>query len=124
MRQIQTIGDRQAGVIVGDRQADRDLAVVLLAELATVLPRHADRMRALLGNAGVVDDQRADRAVPLDDRQHAGAHRGEHRVIRPVGLGYEVMQRLMRRLHPPRLHPRRHRLDALAIAGQQQSRTV
>ena len=61
MRQIQAIGDRQAGVIVGDRQADRNLAVVLLAELTAVLPRHADRVVALLRNAGVVDDPGADR---------------------------------------------------------------
>jgi len=34
------------------------------------------------------------------------------------------MQRLMRRLHAPGLHPRGHRLDALAIAGQQQSGAI
>jgi hypothetical protein len=81
-------------------------------------------MLAFLGYPGVVDDQRPDRAVPLDDGQHLGAHRREHHVVRPVGLRYEVMQRLMRSLHASRLHPRSYRLDALAIAGQQQSRTV
>jgi hypothetical protein len=111
-------------VIIGGRQAHNDLAVVLLAKLSTVLPRHTDRMLAFLGYAGVVDDQRPDRAVPLDDGQHAGAHRREYRIIRPVGLRYEVMQRLMRSLHASRLHARSYRLDALAIARQQKPRTV
>jgi len=124
MREIETIGNRQAGVIIGDRQADSDLAVILFAKLSTVLPCHTNRMLALFGYAGVVDDQRPDRAVPLYDGQHVGAHCGEHHVIRPVGLRYEMMQRLMRSLHASRLHTRSDRLDALAITGQQQSRTV
>ncbi len=52
--------------MIGDRQRHRDLAIVLLAELAAILPRHADRMPALLGKAGVVDDPGLDRPVPLD----------------------------------------------------------
>jgi hypothetical protein len=111
-------------VIVGNRQADRHLAVVLLAELAAVLPRHADRVLALLGHAGVIDDQRSDLASPLDDGQDTGAHRREHRVIGPIGLGHEVMERLVRGLYPPRLHARGHRFDAFALARQQQPRTI
>ena len=68
--QIEPIGDRQAGVLVRHRQRHRDLAVVLLAELAAVLPRHADRMLALLGDAGVVDDPGPDRRLLLNRRQH------------------------------------------------------
>jgi len=68
------------------------LAVILLAKLSTVLPRHTDRMLAFLGYAGVVDDQRPDRAVPLNQGQQAGAHRREHRVVRPISLCYEVVQ--------------------------------
>jgi hypothetical protein len=125
MREIETIGNRQAGVTIGGRQAHSDLAVILLAELSTILSCHGDQVLAFLGYAGVVDDQRPDRAVPLHDGKHAGAHRHEHRAARPVGLCYEVMQRLMRRrLHTFRLHARSHRLDAVAIAGQQESRTV
>jgi hypothetical protein len=40
-------------MVVGDRQADGDLAVLLLAELAAILPRDADGVLALLGKAGV-----------------------------------------------------------------------
>src|SRR5580692_12229738 len=44
MREIETIGNRQAGVIIGSRQAHRHLAAILLAKLSTVLPCHADRV--------------------------------------------------------------------------------
>src|SRR5271170_2675096 len=47
MREIETIGNRQAGMIIGGRQAHSDLAVILLAKLSTVLPCHTDRMLAL-----------------------------------------------------------------------------
>jgi hypothetical protein len=122
--QVELVGDRQAGVVVGHRQADRDLAIVLLAELPAILPRHADRLRALLGVAGVVDDPGVDRAVLLDGWQHLAAHRGQHRLVRPVRLGDQMMQRLLRRLHPLRLQPGRHRLDALALTRQQQPGAV
>ena len=118
------MGDGQAGVVGCKRQRDGDLAVILLAEVAAVLPGDADRMHAFLRNAGVVDHPAADPAAPLDDRQHMGAHGGQQRVVGPVRLGDEMMQRLVRRLDTPRLHARRHRLDALAGAGQQQARAV
>src|SRR5215475_4247931 len=63
-RQIEPIGDRQAGVTVGDRQRHRHLAVGLLAELPAVLMMHPDRMRAFLGKPCVVDDPSFDRATP------------------------------------------------------------
>lgn len=53
-------------MLVGDREADGDLAVVLLVELAAVLPCDADGMPALLGEASVVDDPGLDRPVLLD----------------------------------------------------------
>src|SRR6266478_2459736 len=49
LRQIQAISHRQACVVIGKRQRHRDLAVVLLADLATVLPRHPHRVAPLLG---------------------------------------------------------------------------
>ena len=36
-------------MVVGDRQAHRDLAIILLSQLTTVLPRHADRMSSFFG---------------------------------------------------------------------------
>jgi hypothetical protein len=48
-RQIEPIGDRQAGMMVGDRQRHRHLAIGLLGEQPAVLMIHPDRMRAFLG---------------------------------------------------------------------------
>ena len=81
LRQIQPTRNRQAGMVVSERQRDGDLTVVLLAELAAILPGDAHRVRALLGNAGVVDHPAADRAAPLDQRQHAGAHGGKDGIV-------------------------------------------
>lgn len=39
-RQMELIGNRQARLAGGNRQTDRDLAVVVLAELAAILPRN------------------------------------------------------------------------------------
>src|SRR6476661_6992610 len=68
-RQIQAPGDRQARRMIGQRQADRNLTVVPLAELAAILTRHPDRMASLLRKAGVVDDPGFDRAAAFDNRQ-------------------------------------------------------
>src|SRR5262249_19222668 len=81
MREIETIGDRQAAVIIGGRQAHNDLAVILLAKMATLLPCHTDGMFAFLSHPSVDGDQRPDRTVPLDGGQHAGAHCREHCVV-------------------------------------------
>ena len=84
LRQIQPIGHRQAGGVVGNRQRHRHLTIGLLAELPAILMLHADRMLALLGESGVVDDPRLDRPVLLDRRQHQLAHLGQHLLVRPA----------------------------------------
>jgi hypothetical protein len=45
-RQIQSIGDRQTGMMVGDRQRHRHLTIGLLAELPAILMMHPHRMPA------------------------------------------------------------------------------
>jgi hypothetical protein len=81
-------------------------------------------VRSLLGDAGVIDHPAADRSAPLHNRQHPQTNRGEQRLVGPVCLGHEVMQRLMRCLHAPRFNASSHRLDALAGARQQQAGAV
>ncbi len=54
--QIQAVGDGQTSVPRGHRQADGHLAVILLAGLAAILSRYADRMSSLFRKPGVVDD--------------------------------------------------------------------
>ena len=49
--------------MIGNRQRHRHLAIGLLAELTAILVVHADRMLALLGERGVVDDPRLNRSA-------------------------------------------------------------
>src|SRR6516164_9631768 len=53
---IQLPGNWQAAALRRDRQAHGDLAVILFAQLPTVLPRYADRMLAFLREARVVNN--------------------------------------------------------------------
>ena len=68
------------------------LAVVLLAQLAAVLPRDADRVLALFREAGVIDDRGLDRAECFDLRQRHLTHFGQHSLIGPGGDGDEMQQ--------------------------------
>src|SRR3954470_20684080 len=49
LRQIETIGDGQAGRAIGERERHGHLAIVLFAELAAGLTRDPDRVPALFG---------------------------------------------------------------------------
>jgi hypothetical protein len=124
LRQIQTVGHRQARAVIGKRQRHRDLAVILLAELAAILPCHANRVLALLRKAGVVDDPRFNRPLTLDRRQHHLAHLGQNPRVRPGRVADEMQQRLMLRCRPPRRGNRRHRLNALALARHDQAEAI
>ncbi len=123
-RQIQPIGHRQAGMRVGNRKRDCDLAIVLLAELTTILSGYTDRMAALLRKAGIVDDPGLDRPTAQDHRQHHLPHFGQHLLIRPATLADKVQQRLMLRRGSLRRRHRSDRFHALASAGHQQPRAI
>jgi hypothetical protein len=115
--QVEFKGNRQAGQVIGDRQRHSDLAVLLLAQLAAILAGHANRVRALLGKARVVDDPGSAQAVSLEGRQYLLTHGGEHGCVAPRCCGDEVMQCLMQAGHVGRVEAGCHRLDALALAG-------
>ena len=110
--------------MMGDRQRDGHLAIVLLAELPAILPRHPDRMGALLGKPCVVDDQGLDRPAPLHRRHDQIAHLRQNPLVRPRRLTDEVQERLMLRRNFSRRGDRRHRLDALALPRHQQPETI
>jgi hypothetical protein len=93
---------------------------VLLAARVSDLSAYATKMRVSLLLANPVQH----RPMPLDRRQHLGPHRGQNRRIVPVRLGHDVVQRLMFGLHMGGVEPHRHRLDALALTGQQQAGAV
>ena len=117
--QIKLIGDRQAGIVIGQRQRHRHLAVILLAELAAILPGYPDRVPPLLGKAGVVDDPGFDRPAALDRPPHQLAYFGQHRRVRPRRVSNKMEQRLMLRSDLCWCRHRCHRFDTLALNRHQ-----
>ena len=99
------------------------MAVVLLAQHPAVLAGHANRVLALLRESRVINDPPAAQAE-VHLRHDPLAHTAKQFLIRPVGLGHEMMQRLMPRAGVQRINPRRHRLHTLARQGQHQPRAV
>ena len=122
--EIEPIGDRQTRMMIGDRERHGDLAVVRLAQPPAILPRHADRMRTLLLKPCVVDDPGFDASLHRKRRRCKFANLRQHRLVRPRRLPNKVQQRLMRRRGARRRHHRSDRLDALALAGHQQTGAI
>src|SRR5258707_15508173 len=90
--QIKTIGDGQASVMIGNRKRHGNLTIVLLAELAAILPRNPDRMPPLLGESCVIDDPSFDWAVPHDSRQDHLANFGQDLLVTPVAFTDKMQQ--------------------------------
>ncbi len=109
---------------IGQRQRHRDLTIVLLAKLPAILPRHPDRMPALLGKARIVDDPSLDRSMPLNRRQNHLPHFRKDLLVRPASLPNKMQQRLMLSGGPFRRRRRRHRLNALALDRRQQADAI
>ena len=90
-----------------ERRRRRDLAIGDLAQRATVLARDADRVRALFGKAGPVEDQ--DAAPFRNDRSQATPD--------PARVPRRVRDEVLKGLVRDRLgHARQHRLHRLALA--------
>src|SRR6202034_3265956 len=122
--QIQSVGHRQAALMGGHRETHRYLAVVLLAQLAAILPGYTDRVAALLRKPGVIDDPGLDWFVSGDRWQHSLTHTGQHRLIRPGCLRHKMQQRLVLRRSSLRRSHCRQWFDALATLGGQQPDTI
>ena len=108
----------------GQRQTHRYLTVVLLAHLAAILPGHTDRMTALLGKPGVVDDPRLNRLIAGDRWQDTFAYPRQYRLIGPGCLRHKVEQRLVLRCGSLRRSHCRQWFDTLAALGRQQPDTI
>ncbi len=64
--------------MVGHRQGDGDLAIVLLAELTAILTRYPYRVPALLRKPRIIDDPRLDRPAAFNHRQDQLTNLGEN----------------------------------------------
>src|SRR4051794_10444299 len=95
---------------------------------ATSLSRSAgcspNAHRIFLGKPGVVDDPGFDRAAAFDNRQDQLLYPAENPLVRPRRVGDEMQQRLVLGRDPGRCRYRRDRLDALALARQQQAQAI
>jgi len=79
---------------------------------------------SLLRDARVVDDPGCHRCVSLERDQGEADGGVEDDLVIPRRVRDEMVERLMARSHMPRVDPRCHRLDALAIAREHQPRQV
>ena len=101
-----------------------DLAIVLLAELTAILPRHAHGMAALLWKACIIDDPGFNLPVLFEDGKRELANLAQNGLIGPGRLAHEMQKRLMLRRNPRRRRNCGQRLNALALAAGKQARTV
>jgi hypothetical protein len=122
--QIQSVGHRQATQMGGHRETHRHLAVVLLAQLAAVLPGYTHRVAAFLRKARVIHDPALDRFVSSDRWQHALTYAAQYRLIRPGCLRHQMQQRLVLRGGSLRRGHRRQWFHALSTLRRQQPDTV
>jgi hypothetical protein len=118
LRQEQAQADADRHLSPGQGERDQRLAVRPLAQLAAVLPFDPDRVLALLDQGGVVDHQHRVRPA---DQPVGGLHQLVLQRGRRPGRGRDEVVQLLRVAWG---HPRRHRLDALALAGQDQALEV
>ena len=79
--------------MIGDRKADRDLTIVLLAEPPAILPRHAHRVDSLLGKAGIINNPGLDRPAAFNRRQNQFAYLRQHRLVGPLRLTDDKVQK-------------------------------
>jgi hypothetical protein len=70
LRQIKTPCDGKTGMMIGDRERYRCLAVGLFTQLPAILMRHPNRMLPLLRYGCVVDDPCCNRLLPRQRRQY------------------------------------------------------
>ena len=73
-----------------DRQRNSDLAIVLLAELAAILPRYSNRVLAFLRKTCVIDDEGFDRAVLFEQGKRQLPNLAQKSLIRPARLAHKM----------------------------------
>ena len=101
-------------------EEDPDLAVVLFAEPAVVLPVHAGTVLPLLGETALVDHpDRADRAADSGGDQVVGEHGLDLGLDVALVPGGDVDELLQRR-HPTVADVQGNRLDTLALGADHQ----
>ena len=91
----------------------------MFADLTAVLPGYAYRVLSLFGKTGVIHDPCHHRTIPLHGGKHLLPYLPQHLLVIPRRICYQVMQRLVHATNIVRRQTCSHRLNALAIPGQQ-----
>lgn len=117
-RQVQPMGHRQAGSLIGHRDAHRHLPVALLVQHAAVLPR-PHRALALPRKARVLDDPEAASQEVLLPR-HPLADPPPYLAFELLGLRQKVMRRMMPSAPVHAIDKGRHRPYCLTRQRQHQ----
>src|SRR5262249_14943867 len=120
LRQIEIESNRQRRQLVRKSERHSDLAILQLAQLATVLPLDADRMLTAFGKSSIVNNPAFDFAQVKQYRQSVLANHAQERTIIPGCDRDEVMQRLMFGADTRGINPRGNRLYAFSLALQEQ----
>jgi hypothetical protein len=94
-RQVEFVGDGEAGGYRADGEANGDLAVALFADLAAVLPGDANGVFAFLGEARIVEDPGGDGRAGGHLGQNVVADGSEEKLVVPWRYGDDVVKGLM-----------------------------
>ena len=120
-------GDRKAGGVGADREADGQLAVVLFADLSAVLPGDADGEFAFFRKTSIVGHPGGDRRTggPLrQDGVDVVADGLKEDLVIPGRYGDDVMQGLVSTLPIIRVKPGGHGYQAIALSRQEEAGAV
>jgi hypothetical protein len=123
-RHIEFVGDGEAGGGRADGEANGDLAVVLFADLAAVLPGNADGVLAFLREAGIVDDPGRDRRSRGHQGKDVLTNGLEEELVIPGRYGDDVMQGLMSAPDIVGVETGGHGFHAFAFSGQKEAEAV
>jgi hypothetical protein len=93
--QVEVAGDRHAGRLGGQRQADQRLAVGRRADQTRILDGDPNRMLAALEQGRVIDDPVLNGAALLHHRHDPTEHPLSHGAVLPTGFADEMLDRLV-----------------------------
>ncbi len=117
-------GDRKAGGVGADREADGQLAVVLFADLSAVLPGDADGEFAFFRRTSIVDDPGGNGMAAGHFREDVLADGLEEELVIPGRYGDDMVQGLVSALDMIRVKTGGHGFHAFAPSGQEEAEAV
>jgi hypothetical protein len=97
-RQVALVGDRKAGGVGADREADGSLAVFVFADLSAALPGDADGQFTFVRKTSIVDDPGGNGMAAGHFREDVLADGLEQELVVPGRYGDDMVQGLVNEL--------------------------